>query len=134
MRRVQGPWSRALKVMHEEPKPIYHRDIRWENIVKSGDDPKKWFLIDWDDASTPPTVAAKHLDPRTHAPSVFGDNHGPEVDIWAVGQLIEECHWGIAGFPVELLKIGEAMKSGTLNLQQSIEKITAFEAATNVAL
>ena len=47
----------------------------------------QWFLIDWDDATTPPTKGITHMEKDTHAPGVRIDGHGPEVDIWAVGGL-----------------------------------------------
>ena len=65
-------------------------------------DPRKWFLIDWEDAATRPTLAAKHLDKQCHSPAVFKDNHSPEVDIWSAGILIIECSRSFAGFPRDL--------------------------------
>ena len=114
--------------MHQEPECIFHRDIRWPNVIKSADDPGKWILIDWDDAGTPPTLAAKHLDPHTHAPAVFDDNHGSEVDVWAVGMLIKDSSRSMPGFPSELLRVGEAMQSGTLDVPECIERIIALKA------
>jgi hypothetical protein len=115
--------SYSLQVMHKDPMPIYHRDIRWPNVVKSANDPTRWFLIDWDDAATPPTFAAKHLDSHCHAPAVFQDNHGPEVDVWAVGMLIIECSRSFLSFAPNLLAVGEAMQSGTLNASQAFERV-----------
>ncbi|KAF8344478.1 hypothetical protein F5887DRAFT_1075528 [Amanita rubescens] len=77
----------ALKVAHADP-PVFHRDIRWPNIMQSREDSSKWFLIDWEDASFAPTKAAPHLSQREHSPKVYEDNHGADVDIWAVGRLI----------------------------------------------
>lgn len=31
---------------HDDNDTIYHRDIRWDNIVRQHNDPSKWFLID----------------------------------------------------------------------------------------
>jgi len=56
--------------------------------MQSITDPKKWFLIDWEDAAIAPTKAALNLCAETHAPWVFEDGHGAEVDIWGVGRLI----------------------------------------------
>jgi len=67
---------------------VFHRDIRWPNVILSSNDFTNWFLIDWDDASTLPTRAATHLDPYSHPPAVFVDNHRGEVDVWGVGKLI----------------------------------------------
>ena len=72
--------------MHDGPKPLFRRDIRWPNVILPSNDCSKWFLIDWDDAAMPPTHAAKH--PESHPAAVFQDNHGAEVDIWGVGKLI----------------------------------------------
>jgi len=72
--------------MHAEP-PVYHRDIRGENIIRNiqtGD----WFLIDFADASTAPTKAANHLSPESHSPHIQHDDHGAEVDIWGVANYM----------------------------------------------
>jgi serine/threonine protein kinase len=121
-------WSYLLQVMHAEPRPIFHRDIRWPNVVQCADDPRKWFLIDWEDAATVPTLSAKHLDKRCHSPAVFKDNHGPEVDLWSVGMLIIESSGCFPSFPLNLLNSGKAMQSGGLNVSQSIQRILALKA------
>ena len=69
--------------------PLYHRDIRWDNIVRKIEDKSKWFLIDWEYAATPPTFAQLSFMKETHSPDIFHDGHGPEVDIWAIGHLIQ---------------------------------------------
>ena len=74
--------------MHADP-PVYHRDIRQPNIMRHYDG-QGWFLIDWSDASTAPTYAARHLKRWEHSPSVQEDNHGPEVDIWGIGKYMEQ--------------------------------------------
>jgi hypothetical protein len=71
--------------------PFYHRDIRWNNVIRRIDDPTKWFLIDWEDAASPPTTAQKDFRHSSHSPAIFQDHHGAEVDIWAVGHLITTC-------------------------------------------
>ena len=48
-----------VQVMHSDPCPVYYRDIRQPNILKKYDS-NDWFLIDWSDASTTPTQAARH--------------------------------------------------------------------------
>jgi len=73
--------------MHAEP-PVFHRDIREPNIIRSFDG-DKWFLIDWTDASTCPTRAVQDFDRHEHSPRVFEDNHGHEVDIWGVARYME---------------------------------------------
>jgi hypothetical protein len=77
--------------MHSEPKPVFHRDIRWPNVIKRADDSKTWFLIDFEHAAFPPTSAMtrKELDVNTHSPAVYKDGHGAEVDVWAVGALVK---------------------------------------------
>ncbi|PFH46032.1 hypothetical protein AMATHDRAFT_8343 [Amanita thiersii Skay4041] len=77
----------ALKVLHAEPR-ILHRNIHWRTVVQNRQDTTKWFLIDWEDASSTPTEAVPHFNHETHPPQVFNDGHGPEVDIWGVGGLI----------------------------------------------
>lgn len=77
--------------MHDGTNPIFHRDIRWENIIRRADDKSKWFIIDWDEATGIPTSAVPYLNPFHHAPGVFHDGHAGEVDVWAVGQLIREA-------------------------------------------
>ncbi|KAJ3742410.1 hypothetical protein DFH05DRAFT_1544458 [Lentinula detonsa] len=76
----------ALELAHRIP--LYHRDIRKENIIQRIDDPSKWFLIDWEHASTMPTLAQPNFARETHSPAIFENNHGQEVDIWGVGYLI----------------------------------------------
>ncbi|KAF8586390.1 hypothetical protein K439DRAFT_964937 [Ramaria rubella] len=73
-------------VLHEIP--IFHRDIRWANIIQNTENPRKWILIDWEDAATPPTKGDPHFSTSEHSPRIRDDNHGAEVDIWGVGHLI----------------------------------------------
>jgi len=100
--------------MHEAPKPLFHRDIRWPNIILSPDHHSKWFLIDWDDAAISPTRAAKHLDPKSHPAAVFQDNHGAEVDIWAAGKLILNAREFVSAIPDTLATIGTQMVEGLI--------------------
>ncbi|KIM44388.1 hypothetical protein M413DRAFT_24899 [Hebeloma cylindrosporum] len=116
----------ALVVMHTGPKPIFHRDIRWPNIVQRADDLTKWFLIDWEDAATPPTVAATHLNKNNHAPTVFLDDHGPEVDIWAVGMLILERS---VGLPPDFRALGKILQSGTISAAEAFEGVNVLKKA-----
>src|SRR5271170_253794 len=114
--------------MHKGPNPIFHRDIRWPNVIKRADDPTKWFLIDWDDAAQLPTIAATHLDRDSHAPTVFNNNHGPEVDTWAVGKLITESSRTFMSLPPDLLTVGTAMMKGKLSVPRAMERIAALKA------
>jgi hypothetical protein len=112
--------------MHDGTNPIFHRDIRWDNIVRRADDESKWFIIDWDDAAERPTSAATHLNPSNHAPSVFHDGHAGEVDVWGVGELIREASRFVVSFPSSLLRLGEAMKGGELDAEAALGKVKEF--------
>ena len=68
--------AHLVQVAHQIP--LYHRDIRWENIIRRADDESKWFLIDWEDATMPPTFAQPLFAKDTHSPDIFRDGHGPE--------------------------------------------------------
>jgi hypothetical protein len=76
-------------VLHEIP--IFHRDIRWANIIRNADNPRNWILIDWEDAAIPPTKGQPRFNKSNHSPRILEDNHGAEVDIWGVGHLITSC-------------------------------------------
>ncbi|KAF8512677.1 hypothetical protein BU17DRAFT_53952, partial [Hysterangium stoloniferum] len=76
----------ALVVLHEIP--IFHRDIRWDNIIQNAQNPCNWILIDWEDAATPPTKGQPRFNMSDHSPRILEDDHGAEVDIWGVGHLI----------------------------------------------
>ncbi|KIL57063.1 hypothetical protein M378DRAFT_28119 [Amanita muscaria Koide BX008] len=109
----------ALKVAHADP-PVFHRDIRWPNIMQSYEDSSKWFLIDWDDASFAPTKGAPHLSQSEHSPNVYKDNHGADVDIWAVGRLIFTA---LVHVPA-LRDFGHMMMDGrVLNAEQGLREI-----------
>jgi len=104
----------VLVVMHDAPKPLFHRDICWPNIILSPDKHSKWFLIDWDDAAISPTRAAKHLDPKSHSAATFQHNHGAEVDIWAAGKLILDAREFVPAIPDTLVNIGTQMVKGLI--------------------
>ena len=96
----------TLTILHSHP-PISHRHIRWPNVIKSLHE-RKWLLIDWDDAATPPTTKVpSHWDKNTYSPRAFVDEHGEEVDIWAAGNLILTAR--IFGLSSELLVLAEWM-------------------------
>ncbi|KAJ7220758.1 hypothetical protein GGX14DRAFT_431977 [Mycena pura] len=69
-----------LEVLHKPPTFI-HRDLRWPNIMRSLKDRRDWFVIDW-------TENKRNFDPRTHCPRLYLENHGTEVDLWSVGELV----------------------------------------------
>ena len=75
-------------------------------------DPNKWFLIDWEDAAIAPTKAAPNLRREIHAPQVFEDGHGAEVDIWGVGKLIATA--GVPDLSENLLSLGQRMVDGSV--------------------
>ncbi|GJJ06718.1 hypothetical protein Clacol_000914 [Clathrus columnatus] len=79
----------TLQVIHAIP--LFHRDIRWPNVMRRLDDDNRWFLIDWEDAASPPTFAQPSFAHETHSPTIFVDGHGAEVDMWGVGGLILRC-------------------------------------------
>ena len=93
---------------------MFHRDIHWPNVILSFQDPTKWFLIDWDDASTSPTRAATNLNSSSHSPAVFVDNHGAEVDIWGVGMLIVDACAFVPGISETMVNIGTEMVKGLI--------------------
>jgi hypothetical protein len=97
--------------MHGGDNPIFHQDIRWPNIIKLSGEPPKWILIDWDDADRPQTRPANHLEKTNHAPEVFLQGHGGEVDIWSVGKLITDADHFIMGLPQSIIDIGVQMQS-----------------------
>jgi hypothetical protein len=74
--------------MHANPKLLFHGDICWLNVIQDASLDTKWFLIDWDDASTTLTQPAVHLDQNSHPLMVFKNNHGTEVNIWGAQKLI----------------------------------------------
>ncbi|KAF8330078.1 uncharacterized protein EI90DRAFT_3061505 [Cantharellus anzutake] len=114
----------VLQVSHTEPQ-VFHRDIRWPNVMRSLTNSKQWFLIDWEDAAIPPTKAAPNLDSGTHAPQVFEDGHGAEVDLWSVGILITRA--GVSGLPENLRSLGRKMVEGSvLSAEQALGEITSL--------
>jgi hypothetical protein len=112
-------------VLHQEP-PLFHRDIRWPNIVRRADDPSLWFLIDWEDASGSNTLAANHLSPENHSPCVFTDNHGGEVDIWGVGMLITESAKGAFNIPSKLVTLGKWMQDDQPTAVDALNAVTEY--------
>jgi hypothetical protein len=60
-------------------------------VIRNKKDQSKWFLIDWENAATPPTKAQPAFSENDHSPAIFRDRHGPEVDIWGIGHLIRTC-------------------------------------------
>src|SRR6185312_4253129 len=69
------------------------------------------MLIDWDEAAGLYNKAALHLSEENHAPEVFKDNHGEEVDVWAVGRLITDAKRWIFDVPNEIYSFGIRLQS-----------------------
>jgi len=109
--------------MHADPA-LYHRDICWPNVLWNPQS-KKWFLIDFDDASLAPTKAMEHLSLDNHHPSVFLDGHGAEVDIWAVGKLILDAvtkRW-VADASEDLIAIGRKLVEGVMTVELALDSL-----------
>ncbi|CAI2164368.1 11782_t:CDS:2, partial [Funneliformis geosporum] len=102
-----------LVVLHDN-EPIYHQDIRWPNIIQlpnALDVPSKWIIIDWKDSDGYPNNLADHLTQDEHAPEVFQQNHGGEVDIWSVGKLIMDANRWIIGLSQRITQFGRDLQS-----------------------
>ena len=110
--------------MHADPA-LFHRDIRWPNVLWNTQR-KSWFLIDFDDASMAPTLAATHLSRHNHHPGVFQDGHGAEVDIWGVGRLILDAAKSVVDVSEGLRSIGQNMVEGTITAEQSLESLRSM--------
>lgn len=92
------------------------------------DDAKKWFLIDWDDATvlTSKTIAQPHLNQSNHSPYVFVDGHGTEVDMWGVGELILQCK--ALDVSSKLSGLGEWMQGPEMpSAQEALSKIKEYQ-------
>jgi hypothetical protein len=88
--------------------------------MQSREDPSQWFLIDWEDASFAPTKGAPHLSQTEHSRNVYKDNHGADVDIWAVGLLIFTARLQVPA----LRGLGRMMMDGqVLNAEQGLREI-----------
>ena len=112
--------------MHAHPEPLFHRDIRWPNIIRDAGTATKWFLVDWDNASMSPTTEASHLNRSTHPPAIFKDNHGAEVDIWGVGKLIVDAVTFVSDIPPPMVDVGYRMIEGKI--------LTAAQALADIRL
>lgn len=67
---------------------IMHRDLHWNNVLKSINQ-DSWFIIDFDDAChVPSNIPNTRLAKENHAPEVFKPLHNESVNIWSVGYLI----------------------------------------------
>ncbi|THU97186.1 hypothetical protein K435DRAFT_857810 [Dendrothele bispora CBS 962.96] len=120
----------ALEVLHGAVQPVFHRDIRWANVMRRLDDPEKWFVVDWEDAATPPTTAQPHFNSATHSSRIFVDGHGAEVDIWGVGGLIIHCSLTALDVTPELRDLGRWMQNSTApSAQEALRKIKDYQSS-----
>ncbi|KIL57061.1 hypothetical protein M378DRAFT_422151 [Amanita muscaria Koide BX008] len=116
----------ALEILHSEPQ-IFHRDIRWPNVIRQVDDPQRWIIIDWEDAAVPPTKAVSrlHFKRSTHSPRVFEDGDGAEVDMWSVGELIVKC--GALDVSSELVELGRWMQDAGPSASEALGEIKKYK-------
>ena len=100
---------------------MFHRDIRWPNIIKRADEPEIWLLIDWEDASGCPTKGKPRFSLLDHSPRIQEDNHGAEVDIWGIGHLITTSN--VADLSEDFKDFGVSIRerSSILNAQKVLE-------------
>ncbi|KDR72787.1 hypothetical protein GALMADRAFT_252049 [Galerina marginata CBS 339.88] len=118
----------SLIVAHRVP--IYHRDIRWNNVIRRIEDHSKWFLIDWEDAAQPPTTAQPFFSRTSHSPAIFEDGHGADVDIWGVGYLIKTCQ--AAGVSMELRALGTRLcdESQSLSAEEALILVNSTQTSS----
>lgn len=114
------------QVLHQDP-PVFHRDIRWANVIRSANDRSSWFLIDWEDAVGRNNTAATHLHRDSHSPRLYFDNHGGEVDVWRVGLLIKESRSFAFNISAELLKVGRWMQDEGPTSQNALAAIMKYK-------
>ena len=127
--------------MHRINPSLFHRDIRWANVLFSPPQrttSSSWFLIDFDDAATAPTRAAMHLDIRSHHPNIFRDGHGAEVDIWGVGKLILDSGVTLsdelASLGRDMVKAQMSAEDALTSLQRSGTRATSAETLNSMAI
>ncbi len=127
--------DRPLKVSHGDASPLFHRDIRWPNIIRNAHNPTKWFLIniDWEDAAWAPTQAVTYtqLDPISHCPTVFEDGHAGEVDIWAVGRLSMDMSSLIVGVSTDLENFAKRMVQCKMSAVDALAEIQNLKSECN---
>jgi hypothetical protein len=116
----------TLQFLHQG-QSLFHRDIRWPNVLWRADDPSLWFLIDLEHATRRNNVAAHHLHPDTHCPKVFVDSHGGEVDVWGVGLLIKESRSFGFSVSAELLGLAKWMQNAEPTSQDALAAIMKYK-------
>jgi hypothetical protein len=106
------------------PNPVFHRDIRWPNVIRHIHNSRKWFLIDWEDASILPTHAASHLENQAHSPQVSKDGYGADVDVWAVGMLILDARSFAPPLSSDMIAVGKRMMDDAgMSAAQAVQEI-----------
>ena len=69
-------------------------------------------------------MSRQHFNPDTHSPRVFEPDHGAEVDIWGVGELIARCHLDVSA---ELQILGEQMQgTSPPTAQEALNAIKSY--------
>lgn len=88
--------------------------------MQSVPDKSEWFLIDWKDAAFSPTAAAHHLCRTNHCSAVYQNNHGAEVDIWGVGELVFSVSFHL---PESLKKLGRRLKNENCTAEVALKEL-----------
>ncbi|KAF9484990.1 hypothetical protein BDN70DRAFT_928003 [Pholiota conissans] len=105
----------TLRVAHSIP--LYHCNVRWENVLCEDPDSHKWILMNWENAASESmpakTSTSGSLPSPSHSPLVF-DGHEAEMDIWSVWYLIQTC--GIQDISEEVIAIGEQVRQQSQTL------------------
>ena len=71
-------------------------------------------------------MAANHLCPEGRSPRVFLDNHSAEVDIWSVGNLIQESTSFTLDLSPELVKLGMWMQNAAPDAQAALNAVEGY--------
>lgn len=112
---------RALSSLHKAG--YVHRDIRWENVLKSNAD--TWLLTDFEEAAKEggTLIASGRNNAKTYlAPEVHRDDcYGKAADLWAVEQLM--AMWAV-DTKTTLSKPAESVLKG-LKMKNPSNRLTA---------
>jgi hypothetical protein len=60
---------------------------------------------------------------------VYQENHGPEIDIWSVGMLINEIPRSILGLSPGLRVLADALQSNSKTATQALENLQTLRSA-----
>lgn len=113
---------------------VVHNDIRWENIgaadVPQSGKPPRVLLFDFDDAAVMNDAGMvpgmDHLSQREHAPSVV-DEHGGEVDVWAMGYLLHSHSHSEQTAVLIALGVDIMARYQTMQIAEVIERLASVE-------